>query len=309
MYSLTATRYFLAAFAPILIAVIFSIPWTIVDTTMKRMEPFYRLSRLQGATATKSLCLTYSARVPGMRILDSGLPRDWELSLSAVLVLLSKALTALSPEAVRISLIGTCKANVSCDGGFLSVSRETARAVEAFLSAMALLTIILIVRQWNRPSAVYSEPFSLGGLWKLTNNPVILQDLSSISAEQLDADRHALAKSLDGPNVRYYITTYQDEHGNIHHGLFRQPNPYRPYPSFSAASFFPAFPPHHPFILEHILLALVILPTIAITVVYYIDSSDTAFERFMSGQGFGVRFLFTVIGILISGLWKKVFDS
>lgn len=278
---------------------------------MKRMEPFYTLSRLQGATAMESLCLTYDARTPGMGLLGSRLSRRWEVSLSSMLVLLSKILTALSPEAVRISLVGTCKANVSCDG-FLSVSRETARAVEAFLSIMALLTIIIIIRQWNRPSAVYSEPFSMGGLWQLTNNPVILQDLSSITAEQLDSDKHALTKSLDGPNVRYYITTHQDEHGNIHHGLFRQPNPYRPHPSLSPgtpSNFFPAFQPHHPFILEYILLALVILPTIIITVVYYINSSDNGFERFMSGQSFGVRFLFTAIGILISALWKKLFDS
>ena len=42
---------------------------------------------------------------------------------------------------------------------------------------------------------------------------------------------------------------------------------------------------------------------LALIAVYYTGGADTPFERFMDSQWFGVRFLFTLIGMIINVMW------
>jgi hypothetical protein len=48
---------------------------------------------------------------------------------------------------------------------------------------------------------------------------------------------------------------------------------------------------------------------IAVSVYYIVTDENTGFERFMSGQRFGPRFLFTVCGILINFAWVSVLNG
>lgn len=46
-------------YAPTIIAVCYSFTWTWIDLDVKRLEPYYELSKPQGAMAEKSLLLNY----------------------------------------------------------------------------------------------------------------------------------------------------------------------------------------------------------------------------------------------------------
>ena len=53
-----------------------------------------------------------------------------------------------------------------------------------------------------------------------------------------------------------------------------------------------------------------ILTGIWVLILYYkLTSHDTAFERFMSGQSFGPRFLFTSLGVVVSFVWLRLFQG
>jgi hypothetical protein len=57
-------QYIIVSFVPLILAVIFTIPWRILDSTIREMEPFYQLQRPDGSFAKDSLCLDYSTIWP-----------------------------------------------------------------------------------------------------------------------------------------------------------------------------------------------------------------------------------------------------
>jgi hypothetical protein len=53
-----------------------------------------------------------------------------------------------------------------------------------------------------------------------------------------------------------------------------------------------------------------LLLVLLIVIVYYkLTDYDSGFEHFMDSQGFGVRFLFTSIGVIIKLYWNKIFGG
>ncbi|KAH8799705.1 hypothetical protein F5884DRAFT_810952 [Xylogone sp. PMI_703] len=55
---------------------------------------------------------------------------------------------------------------------------------------------------------------------------------------------------------------------------------------------------------------MLLLSGLIVVIIYYkMVYADTGLERFMDSQGFGVRFLFTAIGVIIKQYWSKVFES
>jgi len=57
--ALPLSRTFLYQYFPTIVAVIFSIFWSWIDLEVKRLEPYYRLSREEGALGKDSLLLCY----------------------------------------------------------------------------------------------------------------------------------------------------------------------------------------------------------------------------------------------------------
>ena len=62
-------------------------------------------------------------------------------------------------------------------------------------------------------------------------------------------------------------------------------------------------------ILGRLLYILLTCGLLAVILYYNNTGGDTPFERFMDNQGFGVRFLFTTVGIGITFFWGSFFTS
>jgi hypothetical protein len=56
---------------------------------------------------------------------------------------------------------------------------------------------------------------------------------------------------------------------------------------------------------------IVVLVGLAVLSVYYKleYNPNSGFERFMDSEGFGVRFLFTLVGVIISRYWTGIFQG
>ncbi|KAK4669664.1 uncharacterized protein QC763_204940 [Podospora pseudopauciseta] len=316
VYVLTPEAYFLGSFAPLIFAILFYLPWASLDAVAKRMEPFYRLSSSKGAVASESLNVSYESQVPLVgQLWNSLIRRHWVVSLTSFLVILCQVLMALSPEAIRISVIGIdCRANVACPG-VLSVSTAPARAMEAMLLVMIICTAVLAGQLWNRRSQLYSEPFSLAGTATLVaNDGSFLQLFRQVDSQSLTSDGKGLEKAL-GKNTRYRLTIYKNEGGAAQNGIVLEP-PHTTSQAFPATTtpasgvkFLPV-KRSNPLILELCLLFLIIVIILPIIIWYYLNNDQNhPLEQFLSGQDFGVRFLFAAIGILIDELWKNIFSS
>ena len=327
VFGFTTADYFLGAFVPTLVAVLFAIPWVVLDTQTKRMEPFYQLnSQPTGVSAAESLCLDYSSGLPGAAIVMALSRRHWAVLASSVLGLCGSLLVTLAPETIKIGLLGACSDTADGCATVIAVVPPAARAVEALLAIMASLLVGLMVLLRKRSSGVYAEPFSVAGQATLLHSPAVGERIRGVAAEQ---ERGITKKSLSGvlENEAYRLTAYQwdgsERYGVIAMGGFPSPQGFPPEAAYlkdgTAIHMRDATKPpggvrfaarsSYRLLVPATLLVLVLSGLLATILVYYKTSEDTGFERFMDSQAFGVRFLFATIGVIIGWTWKYMWGG
>jgi hypothetical protein len=172
------------------------------------------------------------------------------------------------------------------------------------------------MRQYN--TGVFAEPFSIAGIASLFRHQHVLKQVRAAGHCSSKAELYRVLS-----NYRYGLDSYIDETGRMRYGFV----PLYQLPHGPEATYYVngdpdpgAFNgtnariyrnsqwryPHRASSLGLICLLLVLL----IVVVYYkLTDYDSTFEHFMDSQGFGVRFLFTSIGVLIKLYWNKIFGG
>jgi hypothetical protein len=58
-YVFTNGQYFIGAFLPTLLAVLFALLWAIIDAKVRDIEPFHQLMKSHGSPASSTLCMDY----------------------------------------------------------------------------------------------------------------------------------------------------------------------------------------------------------------------------------------------------------
>ena len=183
---ITLSQYVSVAFVPLILAVVYTIPWRILDNTVREMEPFYQLSQPAGAKSENSLLLGYGTSfifmTPWKALANGHFIVFWTTLISlAVLVL-----TPLSSEAFFVSLHGTCgpdlPATAHCQAAW-GYYPKIARTMEGLLAFVAVLLFFIIIFNYRRKSGVYSDPLSIAGLGALAYKSPILKDLNMIDSE------------------------------------------------------------------------------------------------------------------------------
>jgi hypothetical protein len=157
------------------VAILFTIPWIILDTRLKRLELFYQLSKLEAASAAKSLCLDYSGALSFATTLKALFNQHWEVLVLSLLVFCSHVIVPLAPEIVRLGLLGSCSSTISGCVGVLGTMLLVARVTEGLLVVMAVLVALLILILWKLVTGVYAEPFSIAGVATLLHSPAVLE--------------------------------------------------------------------------------------------------------------------------------------
>jgi len=97
--------YVVGAFVPTILAVLFSIPWHILGSAIKEMEPFYQLQRSNGALAADSLCLRYRSSINVVSTLSAIRNGHFIVWWSGLLSLVVLFLAPLASEAVFIGFV------------------------------------------------------------------------------------------------------------------------------------------------------------------------------------------------------------
>ena len=169
------------------------------------MEPFYQLSRLEGAIAENSLTLDYRASiniVASINALCKGHYLVWWSGLVSLAILF---IAPLASEAVFIGFAGsaTCTGTskrVGCLLPTLSVFPPAARAVEGILAFVVIMTLGLAIAIRGRNSGACANPFSVAGLATLFQDPSLIEKFRQI--QSYSPNSREIANALQGSRYR-----------------------------------------------------------------------------------------------------------
>lgn len=259
-----------------------------MNTHATSLEPFHRMSQQNGSTMVSSILRNYE----GFNSLRGLLP-----FLTTCLMYATSLIAPLASEAWKLGLVGRCAADESrgCSAVLQAVP-QVVRTLEAALAIIALLMILLAIglRSWS--TGVVADPRSILGIATLCHASDILKTITSIPAHMSlkDIRRWARVMTLWLPQT--------PESGMILSG--------KPVDHFKPTT--KTRRPQNP--VSGTITSLVIfaccLTGLDVLVIYYrLTSGDTSFERFMSSQSFGPRFIFSLAGTGICFGWGKIFGG
>ena len=331
VHTITPHDYYIGAFVPIVLAVIFSIPWHILAAAIREMESFYQLQRLDGALAENSLCLNYRSSISAVATFNATRRGHFVVWWSGLVSIIILFLSPLASETVFIGFVGggRCTATSSRDAciPLLSVFPAAARAVQGILAFVAVITFFLAIAIARRKSGVFANPLSIAGLATLFQDQDVVEDFRRIVV--YSPNSNDIKAALRGQ--RYRIGAYSQGNGSPEYGITTVHNNAEPADPSHRASFrgkkYTSVAVNaveerpdplkrkkqlsrlgtHPAVL--LIFGLFVCATLTLIVYYNRVHTFTGFERFMDSESFGTSFLFTAIGVIIKMYWTLLDDG
>jgi hypothetical protein len=327
---ITRTQYIQVALLPLILALFYTIPWRILDSTVREMEPFYQLHKREGAISENSLCLDYSTTfmwtTPFKAVRRGHFVVFWSSLISIVVLLL----VPLSSSAFFVSLTGLCGPNVPgpCHAVW-AVYPSFARAIEGILAFIAVLVVALIIFNYSRQSGAYSEPLSIAGLAALLYKSPLLPELREIDSQAKDSEiksllagkRYKIGKFTAMDNTPCYgfvpvnpdceailptaTATAKYELVNINLGEVTSDLPLEnplPPSNMRMQHLWWAMKQNAGYAFSFLLFAGVL----SLLSYYHWTGYDSKFEEFMNSSSFGVRIMLTSFGVVIRLIWGNI---
>jgi len=174
--------FFCWKYLPTLIFVIYGVLWQIMDFEIKRLEPYYQLSRPSGSTAAESINVDHLSLWSYLVPFKAFRLRQWTVFCSAVGNLLTTSVCpSLQNPSIRVI------ENASCGPGgcpdeyhfFVRIQPTWSRALTSFLVITAVLGIILFV-ELRRKSGLLSDPKGIAGIAAMATKSHILNDFQGM---------------------------------------------------------------------------------------------------------------------------------
>ena len=296
-------------------------------------QPWHDLARPNGVPGRTALGLqstSWPGIIQGFRSLGD---RQFLVFVTTALVLASSLLIPLSGEAVSLDTMGIgCKKGQMTAKGcgfYLNVHKLPAIASIIILILMAITVFALMLRLRKWKSGVSTHPGSIGSIASLSLNEDVRRLLNSISEDDDGGGRMCetmLQESLEDRKFR--LGYFPNASGGLEYGImladhdmdgYANEKQHLPYTIRLEGN------QHHrslgggstknqvPFLMlgltGRILMLIVLCGMMTIILVYNNTGGDTGFERFMSGESDGVRFLFTSVGVIIALFWSSFFNG
>ncbi|ERF75313.1 hypothetical protein EPUS_00105 [Endocarpon pusillum Z07020] len=173
--------FFCWKYLPTLIFVIYGVLWQIMDFEIKRLEPYYQLSKPLGSTAAQSLNLDHLSLWSYLVPFKAFRLRQWAVFCSAVGNLLTTSVCpSLQNPSIRFDQ--NCEPG-QCQEGRLPFSVRIdpgwSRVLTSFLVITAILGMVLFV-QLRRKSGLLSDPKGIAGIAAMATKSHILNDFQGM---------------------------------------------------------------------------------------------------------------------------------
>lgn len=277
---LSVTEYFTWKYAPVLVFVVYGILWQISDFEVKRLEPFYQLSKKTGATSAESLNMDYLTFMSWLVPLKALRYRQYAVIYSSLATLVAGSLVPVLQSA-SINMYPPKNDRKEDTMKFVRIEPNWSRPVTACLVFVGLCGIILLF-QLRRKSGLLSDPKGIAGIAAMATRSHILNDFHGLDTapqhiihKNLRHRRYILHKSSlwQGEYIRNSTERIR-EHGTDSRPLMLTLKAGIPYISF------------------------IILFAIAIPIFMFVDGANTVTEK--------VPFLLTAIATIIKLLWGTI---
>ena len=170
-------KYFAWKYLPIIIAVAYGVMWQIVDFEVKRLEPFYQLSKQSGATAAESLnidYLTFWAWLAPMKALKY---KQWAVFCSSFAALLASSIVP-TLQSASVTLNPKSQNGQPVDPNvtkYVVILSVWSRLLTVTLTITGIFGVCLLW-QLQRKSGLLSDPKGIAGIAAMANKSHILQD-------------------------------------------------------------------------------------------------------------------------------------
>jgi hypothetical protein len=331
---ITLSQYTLVAFVPLILAVLYTIPFRILDRTIREYEPFYQLSQSGGALAEYSLCLDYTTSNAFTTPFKAGWRGHGYMFWSSLVSLVVVGIAPLSSEALFVSLSGgpglygpdveVHYQDYACWGIYPAL----ARLIEGFLAFVAVLLVFMIWYGMRRESGVYGEPLSIGGLATLFHSSPLLRGFREIDSHVSNSElkkilagqRYKIGEYMTADYRRCYgLLSADSESGFIINAHRSKQGPYRLVEGSESAVDLVESGSSKRKQLSQIwarkkdkllYIGILILNIGMLTLISYYHWSEGdihhGFEKFMDSSSFGVRFMMTVLGVVLKLFWSNI---
>jgi hypothetical protein len=185
---LSVTEYFTWQYAPIMIFVFYGVLWQTSDFEVKRLEPFYQLSKKTGATAGESLNMDYLTFMSWLVPLRALHHRQFAVIYSSIGTLIASSLVPVLQSA-SINM----KRAEGDDSKSIRVDPPWSRAVSACLIVVACCGLALMYAM-RRKSGLQSDPRGIAGIAAMATKSHILTDFKGLDQAPLDQIHKQLHK-------------------------------------------------------------------------------------------------------------------
>ena len=270
------------------------------------MEPFALLSKSRGALAEQSLLSYYmsSSIIPDF---ISALPRRlWYLSVSSIALLVAGAIQSLASEILITDTHGCPSSQHSSNEANpcapqLAMDRTVARLTQALLALIALITLLVSVRTLIRQhTGVHADPSSILTVASLAHHPQLFNLYTQLPPNSSARELH---HALRGQ--RFKLSEYTLPDGTYRYGIYPYPNDpeeplgtVAPNTSLSSGRTIPRYA-------RDILAGVLAAAFLAVVIAYYLDSSNSSFNRFFNSDTFGPRFIMTGAATILSTIFTS----
>lgn len=159
---LSLTKFFIWKYLPIITFVFYGILWQMSDFEVKRLEPYYQLSRKTGATAGESLNMDYLTFMSWLVPLRALRHRQYAVIWSSLGTLVGSSLVpVLQSASVRVD--PPKDERISDEDKYIRIDPPWSRAVSGCLVFVAICGAALMYAM-RRKSGLLSNPQGIAGV-------------------------------------------------------------------------------------------------------------------------------------------------
>ncbi|OAG08231.1 uncharacterized protein CC84DRAFT_563311 [Paraphaeosphaeria sporulosa] len=181
---LTVLQYFTWKYAPILFFVIYGILWQIVDYEVKRLEPYYQLSKKDGSAASESLNMDYLTFMSWLVPLRALRHKQYAVIYVSMATLLASSLVPILQSASVEMYPDEDERDVK-DWKAVRIQPVWSRFVTICLVIVAILGMFLM-KEMRRKSGLLSNPQGIAGVAAMATRSHILADFHGLDTAPLE---------------------------------------------------------------------------------------------------------------------------
>ena len=301
---------FAAGYLPIILSAILQMIWTAIYANVKVIEPFVRLAKSDGAPGRDTLFAYYLSSNTSFTSLSGLIRGNWLMLWSSITYLAVSIIGPLSSEVLFLDMSYECENPDEADPlhrcwpPLFSANPVILRVLQALLAFIAVMTVNIMLMLIRSNTGIHENPTQLSTVISLFRHPGVLADFRQTEPDApISEYRRRIGKK------KYRLDYFNTADGSLHYGVV-------PMSETNNVNYNAPLPSQYNMknksstrkldIALDATFAAVLMSILGVIVAYFLDSSNSRFNRFFNSNTFGPRFFMTLVGSIIASNWGRL---